>query len=51
MSSTTSNSRCSGPAPAGANWIEAGEPGGVNCTARNCSLNGKSMSRRHPRRW
>ena len=29
-------------------WIEAVQPGGVNCTARVCSSGLKSMSRRHP---
>jgi hypothetical protein len=30
-------------------WIEAGEPGGVNCTTRKLSLTGKSASNRQPR--
>ncbi len=29
--------------------IEHGEPGGVNCTTRNCSLLAKSASSRHPK--
>ena len=33
------------------NWIDAGEPGGVNCTPRLVGLGLKSMSRRHPRLW
>jgi hypothetical protein len=54
MSSTISSRPCSGsfiaavlPFP---NWIEAAEPGGVNCTPRVCRSGLKSMSRRHPRR-
>ena len=33
------------------NWIEAGEPGGVNCTPRVSGVGLKSMSSRQPRRW
>ena len=29
-------------------WIEAGEPGGVNCTTRNASPTEKSASSRQP---
>ncbi len=33
------------------NWIDVGEPGGVNCTPRMPGPGSKSMSSRHPRLW
>jgi hypothetical protein len=33
------------------NWIDACEPGGVNCTARMPGAGSKSMSSRQPRAW
>src|SRR4051794_7473752 len=32
------------------NWIDAGEPGGVNCTPRTPGAGPKAMSKRHPGR-
>jgi hypothetical protein len=55
MSSTTKIIPCSEPGAIvvmpSPNWIEAGDPGGVNCTPRVSGLGLKSMSSRQPRRW
>jgi hypothetical protein len=54
MSSTMRSSFCSGPCVGAigpdANWIDACDPSGVNCTARVPGAGVKSMSSRQPRR-